>query len=129
MAQLPLELILTRELADHLATPVFVVDREGTLEFYNEPAGRLLGARFEETGPMPLDDWAARFTPTDDQGTPLPPDALPLVRTLRYGVLAHDRLHIRGLDGTLHSLEVTAIPLVGIAGDLLGAAALFWETG
>ena len=32
-----------RELADHLATPIFVVDAAGDLLFYNEPAEKLLG--------------------------------------------------------------------------------------
>jgi PAS domain-containing protein len=51
MAQ-PIELILMRELADHLATPIFVVEPNGDLLFYNEPAEKLLGTRFDETGTM-----------------------------------------------------------------------------
>ena len=39
----PIEIILMRELADHLATPIFVVDPDGDLLFYNEPAEKLLG--------------------------------------------------------------------------------------
>ena len=60
-----------RELASHLATAVFVVDPSGELVFYNEPAELLLGTRFDETGPMPMDDWSSVFEPTDEQGRSL----------------------------------------------------------
>ena len=33
--------------------PIFLVDPEGTLVYYNEPAERLLGYRYDETGEMP----------------------------------------------------------------------------
>ena len=42
MAQKDIELILTRQLASYLATPVFIVDAIGTLVFYNEPAEVIL---------------------------------------------------------------------------------------
>ena len=48
----PIEVILMRELAGHLATPIFVVNADGDLLFYNEPAEKLLGSRFDESGPM-----------------------------------------------------------------------------
>ncbi len=128
MAQQPIELILMRELADHLATPIFVVDPDGTLEFYNEHAEAILGLRFEETGPMPVAEWATMFSPTDDQGTPLLPEDLPLVITLREQVPCHGGFWIRGLDGETRRLSVTAVPLLSQHGSLVGAAALFWET-
>ena len=45
-----LVLILARELASNLATPTLIADADGTLVFYNEAAGTLLGKRFEELG-------------------------------------------------------------------------------
>jgi PAS domain-containing protein len=128
MAQQPIEMILMRELADHLAIPIFVVDPDGALEFYNEHAERVLGLRFDETGPMPVDAWAAAFSPTDEDGEPLAPDELPLVVTLRERVPCHGTLWILGLDGTRRRLSITAVPLLGRHGVLVGAAALFWET-
>ena len=52
MAQHPVEMILTRQLAGYLSVPVVLVDTTGTVIFYNEPAERILGVRFEETGPI-----------------------------------------------------------------------------
>jgi PAS domain-containing protein len=128
MAQQPIELILMRELADHLAIPIFVVDPAGTLEFYNEHAGAVLGLRFDETGPMPVAEWASVFTPTDELGVELALDQLPLVVALRDQVPCHGGFWIRGLDGAARRLSVTAVPLLGRHGTLVGAAALFWET-
>jgi PAS domain-containing protein len=125
--QQPIELILMRELADKLATPIFVVDAEGSLVFYNEPAEVLLGLRFEETGPMPAAEWSTVFAPLDTDGQPMAPTDLPLVVALREGRAAHETFDIRGLDGTVRRLETTAIPVVDSHGHLLGAAALFWQ--
>jgi PAS domain-containing protein len=107
MAQQPIELILMRELADLLATPIFVVDGEGGLVFYNELAEELLGRRFEETGPMPAEEWSTVFEPVDVDGNPMAPADLPLVVALREGHAAHETFDIRGLDGTTRQLETT----------------------
>ena len=123
----PIEIILMRELAGHLATPIFVVDSVGDLLFYNDPAERLLGSRFDETGMMPFAEWSTVFTPTDGQGTPIPPDDLPLAVAAKERRPAQGRMWIRGLDGARRQLIVTAIPLQGQWGEHLGAAAIFWE--
>ena len=124
---LAIEVILTRQLAGYLRVPIFIVDPKGNLLFYNEPAEAILGQRFEETGGMPAAEWASAFAPTDDDGRPIPPQDLPLMTTLAKRRPAHGRLHIRGMNGEHRQIEVTAIPLVGLQGEFLGAAALFWE--
>jgi len=123
----PVELILLRELADHLATPMFVVGVDGGLLFYNEPAERLLGSRFDETGMMPFEEWSTVFNPTDAQGNPIPPDDLPLAIALHDRRPALGGMWIQGLDGVRRELVVTAIPLQGQWGDHLGACAIFWQ--
>ena len=50
MAQQPVEMILVRQLAGYLSVPVLVMDPAGTVVDDNEPAERILGMRFEETG-------------------------------------------------------------------------------
>jgi len=127
MAGQPLEVILVRELAAHLSTPIFVVDPDGDLLFYNEPAEALLGSRFEETGAMSFKEWATMFTPTNGRGTPLAPEELPLSIAVSEQRPAQGRLWISGLDGKRRRLEVTAVPLKGQWGEHLGAAAIFWE--
>jgi PAS domain-containing protein len=127
MPQKPVELILMRQLASYLAMPIFVVNPAGSLLFYNEPAERLLGRRYEESGEMPFEEWSTIFAPADEDGSPLAPDALPLAIALKKRRSVHQALRIRGLDGVARRIEVTAVPLEGQGGRDLGAVAIFWE--
>ena len=122
-----LEVILMRQLADCLAMPIFIVDAQGTLLFYNEPAEVLLGQRFEETGALTTHQWATAFVPTDRQNRPLPPEKVPLVIALRERRPNYAELRIRGLDQIERDIQASAFPLVGRTGRFLGAVAIFWE--
>ena len=123
----PIELILMRELADHLATPIFVVKPNGDLLFYNEPAEQLLGSRYDETGEMSVGQWSSLFTPIGEDGAPLPGEALPLNIALHKHRAAHLAFWIRGLDGVSRKIGATAFPLEGQGGRQLGAVGIFWE--
>src|SRR4051794_35175945 len=101
-----IETILARQLASYLAVPIFLVDPLGTLIFYNEPAEAILGQRFDETGAMPLDQWATIFVPTDEDGAPLPANALPLAIALADKRPAHRTFWINGLDQVPRHIEV-----------------------
>jgi len=124
-----IQMILIRQLAGYLSVPLFLVDPKGDLLFYNEPAEAILGLRFEETGAMPAETWAKAFIPVDEQGRPLPPEELPLMMTLARRRPAYKRFGIRGMNGVDRQIEVASIPIVGLQGEFLGAAALFWELG
>jgi PAS domain S-box-containing protein len=125
--QLPIELILFRQVASYLDLPVFLVDSEGRLVYFNEPAEPLLGLRFDEVGELSMVDWLAEFRPADVDGSRLPTDAVPLVIALREARPVHARLTIVGLDGVRRAIATTAIPLRGQGGHVLGAVALFWS--
>jgi PAS domain-containing protein len=127
VAQQPVELILLKQVASHLALPIFLVDPNGDLLFYNEPAEVILGRRYDETGTLSLSVWSVLFTPQNEAGDNLPPERVPLVVALSERRPVHDRLVIVGLDGTRRHLSVTAVPLVGLGDRFLGAVALFWE--
>ena len=128
MAQ-PIERILVRHLGSRLSVPLFLVDTEGTLVFYNEAAEGLLGRRFEEAGEMTFDTWTTAFAVRDDSGQLIEIDEIALVKALRKGRPAYSRFDITGLDGAVRTLEVAAFPLTGQGGVRLGAVALFWEAG
>jgi PAS domain-containing protein len=122
------EVILLKQVASYLAMPIFVVDPEGTLVYYNEPAERLLGYRYDETGEMPIGEWSTVFVPRDESGKQIPADQLPLGMTLASGEPAHGTMWIDALDDETHHITVTALPLVGQHDRKLGAMAIFWET-
>lgn len=127
MPQKDIEIILARQFASYLALPVLIVDPEGSLLFYNEPAEVILGIRFEETGEMLASEWSRIFVPIDEYGNPLPPDTLPLVIALTDQRPAHRRFWIKGLDNVRRFIEVIAFPLKGQSGRFLGAIALLQE--
>jgi len=127
MSQQEIEVILARHLAEYLAMPIFIVNPDGDLIFYNEPAEAILGQSYNETGIMPADEWATVFHPVDKEGRPIPPEELPLVIALAQRCPAHKIFWIRGLDGVSREIEVTAFPLIGQADRFLGAIAIFWE--
>jgi len=117
---------MARGMITNLTTPAFMVDREGTLIFFNEAAGCILGIQYEETGPMPAEEWGTRFEPTDLDGTVVPVDELPLAIAVREGRAAHRPLRILSALGDTHDIEVTAFPIIGRAGQS-AAVAIFWD--
>ena len=127
MAQKEIEVILTRQLASYLAMPIIIVDSAGTLLFYNEPAEVIIGRRFEETGELSADEWAQTLVITNEQGTPLAPEARPLLFALTKQQPTHCDIWVQGLDHVRRHIEITAFPLIGQAGHHLGAVAIFWE--
>lgn len=125
----PIERILVRHLGARLAVPLFLVDMDGTMTFFNEAAEELLGRRYDDAGEMPFEEWTSVFSVRDDAGIPLKIDEIPLVKALRSRQPAYARFAITGLDGEPHTLEVAAFPLTGQGGTRLGAVALFWSSG
>lgn len=127
MAAYEIEIILNRQLADCLSIPVFITDIDGNLIFYNEPAETVLGKRFEETGEMPVAEWSTIFKPLDENGDPLPPGELPLVKTLDDEYPHHKKFYIESLKGESQHISVTSYPIISRAGKFLGAVAIFWK--
>ncbi len=123
--QRPLELILARNLLASLSTPSFLVDHRGEIAFYNDAAGVLLGRRYEDSGPMPAEEWVDRHGPLDRKGKPIPFRKLDLTEALRGNRPAHSRFNIRSADGALHRIAASALPIVG-SGGYQGAVVVFW---
>ena len=121
------EVILTKQLASSLATPIFLVAPNGDLVYFNEPAELLLGRRYDETDDMPQAEWARVFQATDENDVPLPPESLPLSIACAEHRPAHVTMCITGLDDVKRRISVTAFPLVGLHDRFLGAVAIFWE--
>ena len=137
--QKDLVLILARDMAARLATPMFVVDAIGTLVFFssltgylygpifNEAAEALLGQTFAEIGEVPADHWAETFRSVERDGKAIPREDLPIGIALLEGRPAHRELDLIGADGVRRQLAATAIPLQRHPTQTVGAVALFWE--
>jgi PAS domain-containing protein len=122
-----LVLILAREFASNLATPMLVSDADGNLVFFNEPAGGVLGRSFGEVGELPASRWAELFETAELDGTPVPLERMPAGIALMEARPAHHRFAIKGLDGVRRIISVTAFPLLAHTDDLVGVVAIFWE--
>jgi PAS domain-containing protein len=120
-------LILARDVASKIATPMFVVDAEGTLVFFNEAAESVLGQTFADAGEMPADEWSAVWKPCDFDGQPIPLKELPLGVALYDQRPAHREFMIVGSDGVERHVAATALPLLARRDELVGAVALFWD--
>ena len=125
--QQAVEMILLRQLASYLTLPIWMMDREGNLLYYNEPAERLLGVQFDDAGPIHADQLADMFRTTDLDGEPIPDKQMPAVIALRERSPSHEKIRFCGLDGVWHDVEVSAIPIEGQGGRFLGVCATFWE--
>ena len=75
--QKSLVLILARELATNLATPIYIADADGDLVYFNEPAEQIAAGRFAERGDTPIDDWVQLLAPETLDGEPLAREAMP----------------------------------------------------
>ena len=119
-------LILARELAVNLATPMWIWDGDGELIYYNEHVQELLGSPVSEIGVGSLDE-LPRFEPTGLDGNPIPVDELPSAIAIKQRRPAHRELQIVAIDGVRKTLAVTAYPLFARGDEFVGAVAVFWE--
>ena len=97
--QLPIELILVRQLAGYLATPIFVIDSDARLVYYNEAAEELLGRRFDDTTLLGQEEWLSAFAPRGVDGRPFSAGEDPLSSSLADGRERHRSMMVTGLDG------------------------------
>lgn len=127
IAHKSLPVILAREFASNLATPLAVIDEDGTLVFFNEPAERIIGQTHAELGDLSEDEWRARFQAERRDGTQISADEMPTSVARRLRRPAHETLHFTMLDGQQRTLSVTAIPMLGREQDVAGVVVVFWE--
>ena len=127
-AQHEVELILSRQLSSYLAMPIVIVDTKGNAIYYNAAAEEIFGLRFDEYGPIPVEQWADIFHPTDRYGSAIPAASLPVIIALNQTRPARRSFWIQTQEKKRH-IEVTAFPILGQSGRHLGAVAIMWEAG
>ena len=127
-AQQSVEMILVRQLASYLFVPVLVFDTTGTVVFYNEPAERMLGVRFEETGRIDREEAERLVELGDDPSAGTENSEFPLDVALQQRRPAHARRWaLRRADRVRLLVEITAFPIIDHDERLLGAVVMFWE--
>lgn len=123
----PIQLILARQLASCLAMPILILDTEGTLVYYNEPAEVILDQRYDETGEIPADEWSARFAVEDEDRNPVAQEDRPTMLALSERQPISRTVWMRCGNREWRHVNITAFPLIGEAAQFLGAQMIFWE--
>jgi len=122
-----IQMILARQLASCVAMPILLVNADGTLIYYNEAAEALLNQRFEETGEIPADEWNRLITVVDEDRNPIAPEDRPMRAALLQCRPVSRAMWTHSGDREWRQLQVTAFPLVGEGGLMLGGMSIFWE--
>jgi PAS domain-containing protein len=123
-----LPLILARELASNLATPMFLLDAGGMLVFYNDAASLLLGKSFAELGEIPSGEFGASLHLTTPDGEPIRRRDTPSGVAFYELRPAHMTVMATTYDGVRREYEATAYPLLGASGEMDGVVAVFWAS-
>jgi PAS domain-containing protein len=121
-----LPLILARELSANLATPMFLIDGEGNLVYFNEAAELMLGRTFGEMGAISANEFGTRLQLAELDGTPMRRRDSPAGVAFLRRQPSHRTLLATSLDGTRRPFEVTAYPLFGKVGEMHGVLTVFW---
>ena len=122
-----LPLILSRELAANLSTPMFLIDAEGTLVYCNEAAEIMLGRSFSEMGSLTANEFGTMLQLKGLDGEPLRRRDTPPGRAFLQRQPAHQTLLVTTLDGENREVECTAYPLFGRDQEMHGVLSVFWE--
>jgi hypothetical protein len=123
-----LPLILARELAANLATPMFLLDEVGTLVFFNDAAELMIGKPYGDVGAITGADFGDLLRIEYEDGTPMRKRDSPVGIAFTQREPAHHRLVASPLGGgNKATWEVTAYPLFGRTGDMHGVLTVFWE--
>jgi hypothetical protein len=127
MSAKPIQIILARQLATCLATPILLVDTEGRLIFYNEPAEVILDQRFDETGEIAADTWSKLFAVADEERNPIAQEDRPMMMALSERRPFSRTVWMQCGHREWRHVNVTAFPLIGEGRQFLGAQMIFWE--
>lgn len=107
--------------------PIAITDTAGTVIFYNEHAEAVLNQRFDETGDLPVSEWSSIFAVADENRQLIPFDEWPLTIAYQHKKAVSRIVWLRCRDGEWRNISFTAFPIVGLAGQQLGAITVFWE--
>lgn len=121
-----LPLILARELASNLATPMFLLDAGMNLVYFNEAAEQLIGKPFAELGEISGEEFGTVLALAEEDGTPLRRRDSPAGVAFFERKPAHRTLQATGYDGVRRLLDATAYPLFGRNDEMHGVVNVFW---
>jgi predicted ATPase len=118
---------LALELAANLATPMFLIDPDGMLVFYNDATEAILGKPFAEVGAIPATEFGDSLDLATADGAPIRKRDTPAGVAFFQRRPAHQEIMATAYDGRRRVVHATAHPLFGPAGEWQGIVTVFWE--
>ena len=125
--QKSLPLILAQQLAANLATPMFLMDAQGALVYYNDAAEELIGRPWSELGEIPIEEFGKMLDLYDNKGERLRRRDTPAGVAFLQRRPAHQRVQATGFDGVRRVVQATAYPLFGKGEEMHGVVQVFWQ--
>jgi hypothetical protein len=125
----PLTLILARELASSLATPMALYDARDFMVFYNDAAALLIGKPFSEIGEIPAEEFITLLRMKTPEGKIVRRRDSPSGISSNEHRPSHQTLSVTGFDGVERSVRATAYPLFGTNNEMHGVVSVFWQVG
>lgn len=122
-----LVLIRAKHLAESIATPSFLADREGNLIFYNEGAETVVGRSFVDVGRLSPSEWRDKLDVRARDGSPFPLEAMPGWMQVQQHRPDLGHIRFKAFDGTDRFIATCAIPLFTSPDQFEGALIIFWE--
>jgi PAS domain-containing protein len=123
-----LPLILARELASNLATPMFLLNQDGLLVYFNDAAEQIIGKPFAEVGVVDAMEFGALLELSELDGTAVSRGDSPSGVAFFQRRPSHQVLLATGFDGVRRTVQATAYPLFGAGDALHGVVTVFWES-
>ncbi len=111
-----LPLILARELASNLSTPMFLLDGEGMLVYCNDAAELLIGRSMAELGEITGFEFGEQIDLRHSDGTPMSGADSPAGVAFFQRRPAHRRARWTAFDGTRREVERDLVSVVRRAG-------------
>jgi PAS domain-containing protein len=121
-----LPLILAREFAANVAVPIFLVDPDNTLIYYNDAAIVAFGKPFSHAGELTSGQWSPKFHPTRPDGSPYDRDDMPIVIALTEHRPAHGVHQVTSPEGERVLVEFSCMPLFSTPEEFVGVMVSFW---
>jgi predicted ATPase/class 3 adenylate cyclase len=118
---------LAREVAEHVPTPMFVLDAVGTLVYFNDAGATLIGKPFSQIGQIGAAQFADVLELATTSGERLRRRDTPAGVAMFQRRPAHQRLMATGYDGVRRTIDTSAYPLLNEFGENDGVLCVFWQ--
>lgn len=124
MAQ-DIELILSRQLAEYLTTPIALIDHDGRMIYFNESAGHVLGKHFDENGEVDMREWVGRIFENESMVDGIDIHEIPFIKVLSGRHILQGEYWMRNFEEINQKVMIICIPLIGLSQREIGAIIYF----